>query len=109
LTDSNCNKYKGALNDCLNSADYEALRYGHYYDTYKPNLEKLVGWTNISRTNFDEICEYIFFAQYSNINMNFTPSEFDRNYCMAFEEGWIYKTDYGVDYEWKVLSYEFLN
>jgi len=41
--------------------------------------------------------------------LNFTPTAFDRAYCNAYEDGWIYKTSFGTDMQWKLVSYEFLN
>lgn len=91
------------------SSSYATAR-TYFYNTYKSYLEKLTGWTNISETTFDDICEYIYFSSFnSSIQMNITPSEFDRNYCKAYENGWVYKTAFGLDVEWKLESYEFLN
>jgi len=50
----------------------------------------------------------MFFSQWTEITLNFTPSAFDRNFCMAYEDGWIYENDYGIDAEWHLLSFEFL-
>ena len=40
--------------------------------------------------------------------MNITPTAADRNYCLAYEDGYIYEMCYGVDWEWKTISFEFL-
>ena len=69
----------------------------------------MVGYSVDNETRFDEICEYMFFSQFTDIQLNFTPTDRDRAYCRAYEDGYIYKNDYGVDREWQLLSYEFLN
>jgi len=81
LTESNCAKFGSATSDVASSNSYKEAR-TYFYDKYKKDLEKLVGWSNISETDFDNICEYIFFSSFnSSIKLNFTPSDYDRAYC----------------------------
>jgi hypothetical protein len=88
------------LADVVASTSYKEARYW-FYEKYKSDLEKLVGWSNITETNFDDICEYIFFSSFNDsIKSNFTPSDYDRAYCNAYENGWVYKTSFGNDAEW---------
>ncbi|CDW89717.1 acpt protein [Stylonychia lemnae] len=108
LNEANCAKYKSAFDDVTASAAYKRGR-GYWYQTYNQTLSNLVGRPNLSETQFDATCEYLFFSQYTNIVLNFTPTAFDRAYCSAYEDGWIYKTSFGTDQEWKLVSYEFLN
>eukprot|EP00347_Sterkiella_histriomuscorum_P005757 403355385 len=108
LNDVNCKKYQSAFADVTASNAYKEAR-GYWYQTYKETLSNLVNRPNMTETQFDATCEYLFFSQYTNIQLNFTPSAFDRAYCSAYEDGWIYKTAYGADTLWKHQSYEFLN
>jgi hypothetical protein len=96
LTESNCDLYESALADVVASDAYKEARYW-FYENYKSDLETLVGWSNITETNFDDICEYMFFSSFNtSIVSNFTPTAYDRAYCMAYENGWVYKTSYGI-------------
>ena len=63
----------------------------------------------MNETIFDGTCEYLFFSQYTDIQLRFSPSAFDRAYCKAYEDGWLYKSTFGVDTQWQLVSYEFLN
>ena len=108
LNDGNCPRYAAAMKDVESSKAYEQARRFYYYK-YKSNLEQVTKYPIANETVFDEICEYMFFSQYTNIQLNFTPTAFDRAYCDAYENGFVYKTCYGVDLQWKLISYEFLN
>jgi len=39
---------------------------------------------------FDAICEYIFFSEWTDIYLQFNVTDYERAYCRAFLDGWIY-------------------
>lgn len=69
----------------------------------------MIGKQNLTWDEFDAACEYLFFSQWTDIKLNYTATPYDRAYCQAYLDGWIYKTVYGSDELWKMSSFEFLN
>ena len=41
--------------------------------------------------------------------LKFKPQDFDRAYCGAWLNGWIYETCLALDIEWQLISYEFMS
>ncbi len=65
----------------------------------------MTNWHDISGTDFDNTCEYIFFSRYyQNLELNFTVNDYDRAYCGAWLNGWIYQECLALDMQWQLVS-----
>ena len=104
LNYNNCPRFKAAYTDANASPAYKNAR-GYFYETYKQDFAKLLGKDTLTWDQFDGSCEYLFFSQFTDIN----ATAYDRQYCQAFLDGWIYKTVYGIDLLWQHSSFEFLH
>ena len=52
----------------------------------------------MNSADFDNTCEYMFFSQYDPfMQLNFTAKPFDKAYCGAWLNGWIYETCLALD------------
>jgi hypothetical protein len=52
----------------------------------------------INNSLFDSTCEYMFFSQYDpKMQLNFTMQPFDKAYCGAWLNGWIYEMCLALD------------
>lgn len=109
LNEKSCPLYNVVHNDVLSSAAWKDARL-YYYNTYNKNLGKLVNNTgNITKDYFDDSCEYFFFSQYDpSLLLKFKPKDFDKAYCGAWLNGWIYETCLAMDIEWQLISYQFM-
>eukprot|EP00347_Sterkiella_histriomuscorum_P016634 403352435 len=107
LNEQNCPRYQSALQDVVQSEAFKQAR-GYWYTTYNQELSQLVGRPNLTEAQFDATCEYLFYSQYTNIQLNFTPTAYHRAFCQAYEDDWIYKATYGVDEQYKLQSFQFL-
>ncbi len=54
------------------------------------------------------MCSYIYWAREAELELYFTPSEEDYNYCQAFGDSDLYTVSYGLSELWKLASYEFI-
>lgn len=69
----------------------------------------MVGWPQVSFTDFDNICEYLFFSQFDpQMELNFTARPFDKAYCGAWLNGYVYEMCLALDIEWQLVSYEYM-
>jgi hypothetical protein len=52
----------------------------------------------------------MFFSEYYQaLKLNFTPSDYDKAYCGAWMNGWIYQEALARDIQWQLVSYEYMN
>lgn len=110
LSGSSCKLFDQVQDTVLKSTNFAEAR-TYFYNTYNENMAKMVNWDHVSNTDFDNTCEYIFFAQYDpklNENLNITVTDFDRAYCGAWLNGWIYQECLALDIQWQLVSYEYL-
>ena len=76
---------------------------------YMTDLERLTGWFNLTEKSFGSICQYIYWAQISRIDLKFTPSEKVNKFCAANGDAKLYTVSYGVPSLWELGAFEFLN
>lgn len=57
----------------------------------------------------NSICSYIQWATLAGLELKFTPSENDLNYCSALGDSKQYTVSYGLDELWRTSAYQFLN
>ena len=62
----------------------------------------MTGEDDISNTKFSEICEYIYFSEYTDIELKFKPTDYDRAYCLDFYNTYFYSTSIGNDKLWNL-------
>ena len=55
---------------------------------------------NISDSDFDSICSYLFWARLDGKDLNVTLTDEARNYCAAYGDTNLYTVSYGVDKLW---------
>lgn len=61
-------------------------------------MQDMVNIRPMSKDDFDNTCEYMFFSQYDqNMQLNFTAKPFDKAYCGAWLNGWIYEMCLALD------------
>lgn len=78
-------------------------------NNYVNNLENLTGQPNLTATSFHDICQYIYWAELSNIELKFSPTDEVNNYCMANGDSNLYSVSYGHPELWQLGAFEFLN
>jgi len=61
LSGSSCPLFDQVQDTVLKSTNFAEAR-TYFYNTYNENMAKMVNWDHVSNTDFDNTCEYIFFA-----------------------------------------------
>ena len=108
LQEENCAQYKVVSDQCYASYDYNYLR-DYFYLNYNRSLSSLIDIPNLSKDDMNNICSYIYWAQYANLTLNFTVSRFDLDYCDGYGDSKEYTISYGQDRLWELSSFEFIN
>ncbi len=74
---------------------------------YSPALALATGLKPMNQTLYDQVCEYVFYALYTDIELNFLLTPTQRAACRAFEDGWVFERSYCSEQIWQVIASEF--
>lgn len=61
LSGSSCPLFDTIHETVVKNTNFTVAR-TYFYNTYNESMAKMVNWTSVSNTDFDNTCEYIFFA-----------------------------------------------
>jgi hypothetical protein len=61
LSGSSCSLFDTVHGTVQASTNFLEAR-TYFYNTYNDSMAKMVNWSHVSNTDFDNTCEYIFFA-----------------------------------------------
>ena len=63
--------------------------------------ERVHQQTIMTKTDFDNACEYMYFSQYDpTLQLTFNATNLDKAYCAAWLNGWIYEMCLALDIQW---------
>jgi hypothetical protein len=75
LSEKSCPLYGKVVEQVLANDNLIKAR-DYFYQHYQENMLQMVNWSQLTKTDFDNTCEYIFFSQYDpQLKLNFTVSE----------------------------------
>ena len=103
----NCPRYQGAYNLARGSDDFNMINQ-YFVNGFMPRLQTLLTSQSTDPQWMQNACEYIEHASQNDLQLNFSYSAKDLQFCRAIGDySNLYPDTYGVDELWKLSSYNF--
>mmetsp|Transcript_3466 Transcript_3466/g.3420 ORF Transcript_3466/g.3420 Transcript_3466/m.3420 type:complete len:196 (-) Transcript_3466:77-664(-) len=94
------------MDDAYESEDFQYIL--DYFQTeYLPRFKELVGEDDIDMVQLRDMCKYIYWAEFADLEMKFTPTEEDLKYIHAYVDTEGYYSDYGIKELTSLRAFDF--